>query len=242
MEDVATYAIMRILGPAFTGLAMSFLLWTPLVLYVLARWRLAREPGGDPQHGLKFALHYFSALALQVALASIALLLSSIVSSGASMDRSQSVRMAFGMLVPAGGVLAGYFVLVRRTNDAQFPGLCRMFTGFHLVVTGGVAFLALMVGFQLLFQKGDTHGVGRLALVVIVVYSAATVLLARLLVRSEGRILPSRSEAAATAVAPARTPALPTLGGGEYPPLAPTAPGLRPGGSDADETDPAAPA
>lgn len=235
MEDVATFALMRMLGPAFAGLAISVMLWAPLVLYVLARWRQHREPATDPQHGLKFALHYFGTIALQVALASVALLLSTVVSSGSWEDRSDAYRMAFGALIPAAAVLAGYIVLLRRSNDPRYPGLRRLFTGFNLIATGGVAFIALIIGFQLLFARGSTNGSGRVAAVVILVYTAASALLARQLVRlaipttgtgtgGTGWAETTPTTTAAMAPSPAvAEPAtgLPALGGGAFPPIEP---------------------
>ncbi len=77
------------------------------------------------------------------------------------------------MLVPAGAIYGIHAMLLRRTNDLEQPGVRRLFLGYNLVVTGLVGFVALVMGFQLLFAKGSTGGAGHMAAAAILVYCSA---------------------------------------------------------------------
>jgi hypothetical protein len=224
MDDEVIFMILRVLAPAMGALAVSIMLWVPLVMYVIARWRQNKDPVPDPQHGPKFALHYFGSIALQLALGGLSLLLYTLVSKEDSDYKGDSYRAAAGFLL-AGGLVLGITAGLRRfTNDDERPGVRRLFTGFNLITAGAVTFFALVAGFQLLFMKGrGGDGIGRLAMVVLLVYGGATAYLALRL----GKIVtPDDAHGGPPAAGPPEkrtaTPAtgLPALGGGEYPPIA----------------------
>ena len=206
---------------------IAVLLCAPLVLYVIARWRAAREATPDTQLGLKFALHYFAMSAFQLALAGGALLIYMLISPGPADKGSGGYRVAIGLLVPAGAVLAAHVALLRRTNDDAFPGVRRLFWGYNMLVTGIIAFFALVLGFQALFAKGSTHGLGHMAGAMVVVYGAAWAIVgfkyAQQVLGGPGGGGASIEPGAAPPVHPtppaqAQT-GLPALGGGSFPPI-----------------------
>lgn len=231
----------------FQGLALTPLIsvasFAPVILYAVARWRAHREPVNDPQLGIKFLLHYFAVLGFHLALAGGTLLIYTMIKPGGedsdSSSKSELYRIAFGMLVPAGMVLGAHLGLIRRTNEAQFPGVRKLFVGFNLMITGLAGFAALIVGFQALFYSGSTHGVGHFGGAAILVYCTAWGLLVwRYDSLVIGPLDPYANlggppgnvvtpPAPPTPAPPAATTSggsgggLPPLGGGSYPPLDP---------------------
>jgi len=169
------FFLLRSFGPVLglVTLMMAALIVAPALLYVIARWRAHREPFPDTQLGLKFAFHYFAISAFQLALAGGALLVYMLISPGS--DKGTGYRTAFGLILPAGIVLALHLSMLQRTNDRALPGVRRLFLGYNFLVTGIVAFFALVLGFQALLQKGSAHGLGHLAGAMIVVYGGAWV-------------------------------------------------------------------
>ena len=158
---------------AVASIVVTLMLFGPMVLYLIARWRAHRAPSVDPQLGLKFALYWFSSSALHLALAGAALLIFTIIGPGAASNKGDAYRVAFAMLVPAGIVYGIHAMLLRRTNDLEQPGVRRLFLGYNTVVTGLVGFFALVMGFQFLFAKGHTYGAGHMAASAILVYCSA---------------------------------------------------------------------
>jgi hypothetical protein len=223
MDDEVISMILRVLAPAMGALAISIMLWVPLVLYVIARWRQNKEPQVDPQHGPKFALHYFGSIALQLTLGGLALLLYTLVSKESSDYKGDSYRAATGFLL-AGGLVLGITTGLRRfTNDDDRPGVRRLFTGFNLITAGAVTFFALVAGCQLLLMKSRSgDGIGRLAMVALLVYGGAT---AFLTLRMGKLAKPDDGPGTPPSIQPpvprTATPAtgLPVLGGGEFPPI-----------------------
>lgn len=209
---------------------LTILVAAPLVLYVLARWRAARDTTPDTQLGLKFALHYFAMSAFQLALAGGALLIYMLVSPGTADKGSGGYRVAMGLLIPAAIVLAAHVGLLRRTNDDAFPGVRRLFWGYNLLVTGIVAFFALVLGFQALFAKGSTFGMGHMAGSMVVVYGSAwaivgfkfgQLVLGGPAAGSGGGTQIESSAAPSSVPTPPAQPqsGLPSLGGGSFPPI-----------------------
>ena len=119
-----------------------------------------------------------------------------------------------------------------------------MFFGFNLVITGLVGFVALIIGFQALFAKGSTGGMGHLGGSGILIYGGAWGVLAwrfATMVFGDGggpsmpmpEIVPPPQPAIAhpesryappAATPPADKPpsgggGLPPLGGGSFPPI-----------------------
>ena len=161
-----------------TSLAMllSFGLWVGMVVYVVARWRAYREgASADPQLGLKTAVAMFLTLAFQALLVGGFVLAWAVFTDQGSDGRSDLMRQAFALLVPAGLVFAAHFVLLQRTNALSLPLVPRMFAGVSLIVTGLIGFIALLMLFQVLFKRGDAGEEGRTALAAALVYTSAWV-------------------------------------------------------------------
>jgi hypothetical protein len=98
-----------------------------------------------------------------------------------------------------------------------------------MIVTGIVAFFALVLGFQALFAKGPTLGVGHMAGSMVVVYGAAWTIVGfkfgQLVLGTPAAGAGSSAMIDPTAppvvpTPPAQTqPGLPSLGGGSFPPI-----------------------
>lgn len=165
----AEFILLQLVTPA-----ASIVFLGPVVLYVLARWRANRDGVTDPHLGFKFAFHYFATIAFHVTLAGGALLVYTMIKPADDGEsKGQLYRMAFGFIVPGGIVLAAHLVMLMRTNDGQITGVRRLFSGFNLVITGLVGFGALVLGFQALFAKGKTGGMGHLGGAAILIYGSA---------------------------------------------------------------------
>jgi hypothetical protein len=205
---------------------LAVLVLSPLALYLIARWRAARDATPDAQLGLKFALHYFAMSAFQILLAGGALLIYMLISPGTAEKGSSGYRVAMGLMIPAGLVLAAHVGLLKRTNDDAAPGVRRLFWGYNMLVTGIVAFFALVLGFQALFAKGSTYGMGHMAGSMVVVYGTAWAIVG---FKFGQMVLGGPSSGAASfdhtappvlPTPPAQTQTgLPSLGGGSFPPI-----------------------
>ncbi|MGN6104273.1 MAG: hypothetical protein ACTHU0_04150 [Kofleriaceae bacterium] len=225
------FLLRALAGPiaVFSSIVLALLLVAPGLLYVLARWRAHREPVPDPQLGLKFLLHFFSSFALQVALAGGALLLYTVMSPGPSDVKSPAYRMALGLLIPGVAIAWLPLSLLRRTNDLELPGVRRMFSGYNLLVIGLFAFLGLVLGFQALFARGSSDGLGHAGGSMILVYGGACAVIGSRFVRlvlggGGGSAIGGPPVYVAPPVAPVPPPpaaGLPRLGGGGYPPIGP---------------------
>jgi len=211
---------------------LGIMLFGPVVLYLVARWRAHREPTNDPQLGLKFVLHYFSTLSFHVALAGGTLLLYTMLRPGGDdhQGKSQMYRLAFGFIVPSGIVLVLSLVALVRTNDATLLGVRKLFAGFNLLITGLAGFAALILGFQALFMKGSTGGMGHLGGAAIVVYCSAWGALGwryyQMVLGGSGTFGSQDPPDIVTPPGPSPTHAaggggLPALGGGSFPPIEP---------------------
>jgi len=222
--------MMSLLGPMMVIVPMLlwFLVVGPLVLYPVARWRQNREPYGDPQLGMKVALHYFKLLAFQLLLIGGTMLLYAIISKGT--EKGDLYRAAFGFLVPAGIVFGVHMVMIQKTNDAVMSGVRRLFLGYNLLVTGILGFGALVLGFQALFAKGDVGDPGRFFLASILVYcgawAAIGVQFTRLVLGgpSSGmpqNVVPPAPPSTNASGSVSAQPGLPPLSAGQYPPIGP---------------------
>jgi hypothetical protein len=105
------------------------------------------------------------------------------------------------------------------------PGVRRLFWGYNMIVTGMIAFVAFMFGFQALFAKGSTFGMGHLAGSMVVVYGAAWAIVGfkygqMVLGGPTGGIgsEPTAMPIIPTPPAPPQS-GLPALGGGSFPPI-----------------------
>lgn len=227
MDDMdVTMGILR-MAPAFAAmlpLLAGTVLFVPLVLYIVARWRANREPHVDPQLGAKFALHFFASIGLQLGLAGLMMLLFTMIRPGEG--KSEEYRVAFGMIVPAGLLIALHVGMLTKTTDAQLPNVRRLFTGYNLFCVGIIGFFAVVLGFQVLFAKGSqkpfSHFVGAMVLVYCPAWGVLGWRLSELVKgdRSGGGAAspPMRMP---EPIMPASTSStqLPSLGGGAYPPI-----------------------
>lgn len=218
--------LFRTVAPMVATIAfvLAFLVLAPLVLYVIARWR---DAGADPQLGLKFALHYFAMAAFQVLLAGLSLLIFNLISPGTADKGTSGYRIAMGLIIPAGLVLAAHVGLLKRTNDDAYPNVRRLFWGYNLLVTGILAFVALLLGFQALFAKGPTFGMGHFAGSMVVVYGAAWAIVGF----KYGQLVLGGPPSSGGTIEPMAPPpmiptppaqshtGLPALGGGSFPPI-----------------------
>lgn len=242
-SDISSSMMLFRMLPAATAvisIVVTLTLFGPLVLYVIARWRAHRTPVPDPQLGFKFALHWFATSALHLTLVGTVLLVFTIIGPGPSSAKGDMYRAAFAMLVPAFLVLAIHTMLLKRTNDLEVPGVRRLFLGYNTIVTGLVGFVALVMGFQLLFAKGSVAPMGHLAAAAILVYCSAWAGLGWRLSQlvlgdwSGGaggipdEVVPPRGPAqqpppasSAAGGGGGGAPGLPSLGGGSYPPIEP---------------------
>jgi hypothetical protein len=170
-----SFMLLRMLGPAttFFGFFISSIVMSPIVLYVMARWRSHREPAPDTQLGLKFALHYFAMLATQLVLAAIALALYAVLSGTPTESKGTALRLAFGLLLPSAVVLGIQIGALRFTNDALVPGVRRLFIGYNMLTTGIVAFGGLIMGCEVVLAKDGGDGLGYVAAAIGLVYCGA---------------------------------------------------------------------
>jgi len=145
----------------------------PLSLYVVARWRDHRSATADPQLGLKFALHFFRTQSYQLLMFGTTMLIFSILGKDLGEHRDMIYRPAFGLLVPAGIVFGVMSVLLGKTNNDRVPQVGRLFNGYNLMVTGIIGFVAMVMLFEIFFQKGKSGNDGRMAWSAVLVYTTA---------------------------------------------------------------------
>jgi hypothetical protein len=232
MDDMeSSMFLMRAMGGPLAAMLIVMITMTvtaPAFLYVIARWRAHREADVDRQLGLKFALHYFSLSAFQLALGGLAMLVFTLLSKIPSELKGTPYRIAFGMIVPAALVLGAHLSLLRRTNDAEVTGVRRLFLGYNLILTGLVGFVALVMAFQALFMKGSAGELGRMAGALVLVYGSAwavigwrfgTLVLGGGRGTGSGPVSFTNPPSSGTATPPAAGTGLPALGGGAFPPI-----------------------
>ena len=240
--DSSFFLLRALAGPMMGIIAMliSITIFAPIVLYLVARWKAAKDPDVDRHLGLKVALHYFAISAFQLGLAGLTLLVWALITTAPSEMKSVFNRIALGMLMPAGLVFAAHFSLLKRTNDAERTAVRRLFGGYNLIVTGLLGFIALVIAFQALFAKGSSGEMGRAAGAMVLVYGTAWAIVGwrfgmQVLTGGPGSTSASPPQPGSSAPpppaapsAPSSTPAppastggLPSLGGGAFPPIEP---------------------
>jgi hypothetical protein len=241
--DSSFFLLRALAGPAMALVTMlvTLTIFAPIVMYVVARWRAAKDPDTDRHLGLKVALHYFAITAFQMGLAALTLLVWAMITTAPSEMKSVFYRVAFGMLMPAGLVFAAHLSLLKRTNDAERTSVRRLFGGYNLIVTGLIGFIALVIAFQALFAKGSSGEMGRAAGAMVLVYGTAWAIVGwrfgmQVLTGGPGSTSASPPQPGSSAspppAAPASTPTppasaapttggLPSLGGGAFPPIEP---------------------
>lgn len=171
------FAMAGMMGLSFMLPFLILGMFVPFILYIIARWRDNRAPAPDPQLGLKFALAFFRVEAFQVMLIGLTMLMYSMLmkTHGSSEIREMVYRPAFGLIVPGAIVFGVASAMLPRTNQATHPMVSRIFAGYNLMISGAVGFFALIMGFELMFQKGDSGEPGRIAWSLILVYTTAWV-------------------------------------------------------------------
>lgn len=203
---------------------VALLLVVPFALYVVARWRASREPLPDPQLGAKFVLHYFATIGIQLALAGGMMLLFTIISPGPSEYKGGEYRAAFALLLPAGMIIGIHFALLNKTNDEQYPNVRRLFTGYNLFCVGLIGFIALLLGFQVLFMKGSMKPMSHFVGSMVAVYCTAWGVLGYRFAQLIDPVAPSRPAAMPEPVTPlaaTSSTSLPALRDGAFPPMGP---------------------
>ena len=113
--------MMEMFGGVFVMMLFAYSL-VPLFpfVYVLLRWRQAREGGApDPQLGLKVAVYYFMTIGLHVVLMALALGLYGLI-----VDRAPEsmMRAAAGLLLGGGIVYGLHRAILSRVVDGEGPG------------------------------------------------------------------------------------------------------------------------
>ena len=122
----------------------------PFVLYIIARWRDSRSEVPDAQLGYKFGLHLFRFYALSSLLSAAAFLLIALFYSFTYRFQSEPFQMVLGMAIPAGVILFGCLKLLTDTNDAEYPGVGRLFNGVlwiivTFIVIGSFSVFVMMI-------------------------------------------------------------------------------------------------
>ena len=67
-------------------------------------------------------------------------------------------------------MLGAHVLLLRRTNQHQFPTIHRLFIGYNVVTTGFIAFGALLLLGQALCGKGSSGDFGKASLSMVLIY------------------------------------------------------------------------
>lgn len=166
--------------------------FTPIIIYIVARWRSHRDDAPDPQLGIKVAICWFKMAAFLLLLLGVFIVCFSIVADLPSGAGESAMRVGAGLILPSLLIFAiQYFVLV-QTNSEQRPTIARMFTGVTLVYTGLVTFGALTIGGIMLFQEDSPSELNRTIVVAILIYGGATASLGiRLMREVTGAFMPT---------------------------------------------------
>jgi hypothetical protein len=151
---------------------MSFLMLTPLLVYLVARWRLYREQlPVDPQLGIKVAVAFFKLVGYQIMLVGLVLIIYRLLVG--SDDDTSMLRVGFGLAVPGGLVFVGHAIALAKSNDVDHPTVGRMFAGAALVQIGLAAIIGLVFTCVTMFQKDSPGEVARFAFAMTLVYFTA---------------------------------------------------------------------
>lgn len=154
-------------------LAYSIIPLFPFV-YVILRWRQAREgEPGDPQLGMKVALHYFATIGWHVTLVATFILIYSLVVDS---SRMQEVFMRMGAGLLLGGVIVyglHRVLLGRLTDSATRPNVTRMFKGLNLVLCGLIGMSALIAMCVMITQESVPEEPFKVGGILMLVYLSA---------------------------------------------------------------------
>ena len=176
--------MMEMFGGMFVMMLMAYSI-VPLFpfVYVLLRWRQAREGTADPQLGLKVALHYFATIGLHVLLVAVVTGLYSLLVDGPRVSESL-MRVGGGLLLGGGIVFGIHRVLIARLTDTATGGnVARAFAGLNVVLCGLTGMGAMIAVTVMLAQESVPEDPFKIAGVVMVVYLAAWAAQGRTLIR-----------------------------------------------------------
>ena len=168
-----------VLGPMVT-----LLVWLPVVLYIIGRWRTYREGTNDTQLGLKVALSFFKVISYQLSLAGLFLLVYALMSDAPDDTQERILRTAGGLLVPGMLIYGVHFYAYNQTNHREIPTIDRLFAGVNLLQTGIIGMISVVAGFYLLFQKNIADETERLVWSGVLVYVLAWLVQGLLFARS----------------------------------------------------------
>ncbi len=165
----------------YPSMISSVLFLTPMlfILYLVARWRDNRAQTPDPQLGYKFSLHLFQTISIHIVLASIVLLLSTLLHAIISSDFSKSMtplRVSIALLVPT--IILYFFCvsMLSKTNDSTFTGVARLFNGYNWIITAIIAFGTVIALCQMIAFATDTpREAWSIVVTLFVVYAHASV-------------------------------------------------------------------
>lgn len=172
-EDFQYMAMMwtqMVMGPVLLAVVFA-----PIIIYLVGRWRAHRDNQPDPYLGIKTILAWFHMASYQLLLSCSAIFLYAVLADLPDFATESMVRTSIGFALPAALIFAVHTVALTRTNSAERPNIQRMFAGVSLAQTSVVAFVGLLMGGFLLLQKNTPTQLNRLAIVIVVVYGGAWV-------------------------------------------------------------------
>ena len=226
---LSPWAFLQILGPIpfMAPAVLTLLVFGPLALYPLARWKTHRAGVEDPQLGLKLVLHYFALMAFQLLLVAAVIIIFTLFAKDSS-SKGEMYRAGFALLVPSATVFFTHvLVFLKRTNEDLYPTVRRLFLGYNLAITGLIGFVMLLFAFQIFFAKGSAGDAGRFTIAGVLVYVGAWVgcgiQFGRMIVGGGSTSVGPPASATPLPIMSVPTqqsgPVLPSLSSGTYPPI-----------------------
>jgi len=176
--------MMEMFGGMFAMMLLAYSI-VPLFpfMYVLLRWRQAREGTPDPQLGLKMALYYFATIGLHVMLIAVVAGLYSLLIDGPRASEGL-MRVGLGMFAGGGIVHGVHRVLIARLTAVDSrSNVARAFAGLNVVLCGLIGMGALIATTVMLAQEYVPEDAFKIAMVMMGVYLTAWGLQARALIR-----------------------------------------------------------
>ena len=172
-DDNLGYMAMSMMN-TFIAPIISVAVATPVIIYIVARWRSYRDGGPpDPQIGIKVAISWFRLASYQLLLAGGFLLVFALIGDLGERGREELMRVAGGILFPGAIIYAAHHIAIGFTNARERPSVVRMFAGLNLIQTGIVGFTALILVGIFLFQKHTPKEPNRMAWSLVLVYVPA---------------------------------------------------------------------
>lgn len=164
-------------GTAFAILALSPAMWAftlvPVLVYLVARFRLAREGGVDTHVGIKLLFAHFAYVAYQVLLVGLCLLVYAFLSDKGGGTKEDLLRTAAAMVLPSALLLGGALATYRKTNHREQPMVGKMYVGVNRLQIFGTFAIAFYFLSQVLLQKNSDADMASAGWSVLLVYFAA---------------------------------------------------------------------